>query len=428
MQFFAEHLTEAGAQALDREDPLGEFRGSFHLPLAPDSETAIYLCGNSLGPLVKQSRADVLRMLDEWEQLGVRGHFDGNNPWMGYPDRIHRLLAEIVGAKTEEVAVMGTLTNNIHLMLSAFYRPQGEKNKILAIAGGFPSDRYALHSMAALRGESPEDLLITVGPRAGEYLVRTADIEATLAQRGREIALVYLPGMHFATGQLLDMAAITQAAHAQGCPAGFDLAHAAGNVPLQLHGWDVDFAVWCGYKYLSAGPGHGAAIFVNERHARDPELPHLAGWWGNLAATRFEMRERFEPILSAARFQLSTPQTLALTPIIAALELFHKAGLEKIWAKSRQLTGYLEFLLDALPEQPFEIITPREPVWRGNQLTILLEKDAKAVAEALLEKRVIIDERPPNLIRVAPTPLYNQYHEVWQFVEIFKLVVSGKNK
>jgi kynureninase len=231
--------------------------------------------------------------------------------------------------------------------------------------------------------------------------------------------------MHFATGQLLDIAAITRAAHAQGCLAGFDLAHAAGNVPLRLHEWDVDFAAWCGYKYLSAGPGHGAAIFVNRRHAQNPALPHLAGWWGNLESTRFEMRERFEPILSAVRFQLSTPQTLALTPLIAALELFHEAGLEKIWAKSRRLTGYLEFLLDSFADQPYEIITPRDPAWRGNQLTILLEKDAKEVAEALLEQRVVIDERPPNLIRVAPTPLYNQFHEVWKFVQIFKQVVSG---
>ena len=202
-------------------------------------------------------------------------------------------------------------------------------------------------------------------------------------------------------------------------------AHAAGNVPLQLHEWDVDFAVWCGYKYLSAGPGHGAAIFVNARHAQNPELTHLAGWWGSLEATRFEMRERFEPILSAVRFQLSTPQTLALTPMIAALELFNKAGLENIWAKSRRLTGYLEHLLDALPDRPYEIITPRNPAWRGNQLTVLLEHDAKEVAEALLGEGVVIDERPPNLIRVAPTPLYNQYHEVWRFVKIFNRVISG---
>ncbi len=342
------------------------------------------------------------------------------------PTAFQQLLAEIVGGDPEEVAVMGTLTGNIHLLLTAFYRPQGKKNKILAIAGGFPSDRYALHSMAALRGVSPDELLITVGPRAGDALVRTEDIEAALARRGDEIALVYLPGMHFATGQLLDMAAITRAAHAQGCPAGFDLAHAAGNVPLRLHEWDVDFAAWCGYKYLSAGPGHGAAIFVNERHAKDREFPHLAGWWGNLPATRFEMRDRFEPILSAERFQLSTPQTLALTPMIAALELFHEANLEKIWTKSRQLTGYLEYLLDALPDRPFEILTPRDPAWRGNQLTLLLNQDAKAVAEGLLDQGVVIDERPPNLIRVAPTPLYNQYHEVWRFVRILNQVVRGQ--
>ena len=425
MEFIPSHLTEEGAHSLDMADPLAGYREAFRLPLAPDGNLAIYLCGNSLGPLVKKSREDVLRMLDEWEQFGVRGHFDGDNPWMGYPDKIHALLAGVVGAHTEEVAVMGTLTSNIHLMLSTFYRPEGRRNKILAIAGGFPSDRYALHSMANLKGLTPEEMLITVPPRVGEPLIRTEDIEAALARHGNEIALVYLPGMHFATGQLLDIAAITRAAHAHGCLAGFDLAHAAGNVPLRLHDWDVDFAAWCGYKYLSAGPGHGAAIFVHEKHTRNPDLLHLAGWWGNLVGTRFEMRERFEPILSAERFQLSTPQTLALTPLIAALELFTEAGLEQIWTKSRRLTGYLEFLLDSLADQPFEIITPRDPAWRGNQLTILLEKDAKEVAEALLEQRVVIDERPPNLIRVAPTPLYNQYREVWEFVEIFKRVVNG---
>lgn len=418
-------LDERYAHALDDEDPLSEFRDQFHIPLAPSGRPSIYLCGNSLGPMPKGSRAEIEQVLDQWAELGVRGHFTGERPWLTYPKSLNEPLAQIVGAQPDEVVAMGSLTNNIHLMLSAFFQPQGQRKKIVALDTGFPSDRCALHSMLALRGLRPEELIVPATPRQGGYLVHVDDIEGILDERGDEIALVFLPGVHYATGQRFDVGRITQAAHASGCLVGFDLAHAVGNVPLRLHEWGVDFAVWCGYKYLLAGPGHGAGCFVHTVHATNPHLVHPAGWWGNDPAKRFEMRYDFEPILTAERFQVSNPPVLSLTSLIASLRLFMQAGLDRIWEKSRRLTAYLEYLLRELPEQPFEIITPRDPNSRGNQISIVLQRDAKQVADALLDRGVIIDERPPNLIRVAPVPLYNRFGEVWEFVQVFNAVVLG---
>jgi kynureninase len=280
--------------------------------------------------------------------------------------------------------------------------------------------------MLRLRGLAPKEFLVTIAPRPGEHLIRIEDIETLLRSRGDEIALVYLPGLHFATGQNFDLERITRAAHDQGCLTGFDLAHAVGNVPLALHAWGIDFAVWCGYKYLSGGPGHGAGLFVHRRHTRDKDLLHLGGWWGNDPDSRFEMRQDFEPRLTAERFQASTPILLSLVPQLAPLRLYREAGLEEIWQKGRRLTAYLEHLLIALPQKPFQIITPREPRQRGNQLSILLEKDAKGVADALWARGVVIDERPPNLIRVAPAPLYNTYEEVWRFVRHLEGILADE--
>jgi kynureninase len=417
-----------GAKDLDQADPLRRFRSAFHTPLGPDGQPAIYLCGNSLGLLPEETSAEITAVLNQWARYGVRGWFTGARPWMAITEEVNALLAEIVGGHPDEVVTQGTLTNNIHLMLAAFYKPQGTRDKILAISGGFPSDRYALHTMLRLRGRAPEEVLLTINAPPGEHLIHTEDIEALLARHGEEIALVYLPGLHFATGQTFDMARITHAAHARGCLVGFDLAHAVGNVPLALHDWEVDFAVWCGYKYLSGGPGHGAGLFVHQRHVQDEELLHLGGWWGNDPNTRFEMREPFEPQSTADRFQVSTPVILSLVPLLAPLRLYKEAGLEKIWEKSRRLTAYLETLLKSLPDQPFQIITPREPAQRGNQLSILLKGDAKAAAEGLWARGVVIDERPPNLIRVSPTPLYNTYQELWHFVGHLREVLLGDER
>ncbi len=414
-----------GPQALDREDPLRRFRSAFRIPQGPNGGPSIYLCGNSLGLLPAETPAEIETILDQWARHGVRGWFTGERPWMEITAEINALVATIVGGHPDEVVTQGTLTANIHLMLAAFYQPVGVRDKILAISGGFPSDRYALHTMLRLRGLPPGETLLTLNPRPGEHLLRVEDLEDLLARRGTEIALVYLPGLHFATGQNFDLERITRAAHARGCLAGFDLAHAVGNVPLALHDWDVDFAVWCGYKYLSAGPGQGAGLFAHRRHIQNRDLSHLGGWWGNDPTTRFEMREQFEPRLTADRFQVSTPVLLSLVPLRASLRLYQEAGLEAIWQKSRRLTAYLEHLLDELPNQNFKIITPREPAQRGNQLSLLLEKDAQEVAEALWARGVVIDERPPNLIRVAPTPLYNTYSEVWQFVQHFQDVLTS---
>jgi kynureninase len=416
---------ESYAHVLDDSDPLAEFRHQFHIPRAPQGQPLIYLCGNSLGPMPKSARAEIEQFLEQWEKLGVRGHFAGERPWLSYPRLLTEPLAQIVGGQPDEVITMGTLTSNIHLMLATFYQPQGQRRRIVALDSGFPSDRYALHSMLALRGQSPAEIILPVVPRPGEHLVNAQDIETILDARGDEIALVFLPGVHYATGQRFDIGRITRAAHARGCLAGFDLAHAVGNVPLQLHDWAVDFAIWCGYKYLSGGAGLGAGCFVHQIHVTNPDLLHLAGWWGNDPATRFEMRYHFEPVLTAERFQVSCPSVLSLAPLIASLRLFQQAGLERIWEKSRRLTAYLEYLLRELPEQPFEIITPSDPDSRGNQISILLQRDAAQVAEVLLERGVVIDERPPNLIRVAPVPLFSRFHEVWQFVQTFGEVISS---
>ena len=416
---------EAYAHVLDDQDPLSQFRDLFHIPLAPNGEPAIYLCGNSLGLMVKRARSDVEQVLDRWEELGIRGYFTGERAWLNYPGLLSESLAQIVGGRPDEVITMGSLTNNIHSMLATFYQPRGQRRRVVALDTGFPSDRYALQSMLVLRGLRPEEIILPVAPRQGEHLVREEAIEEILDAHGDEVALVFLPGVHYATGQRFDIERFTRAAHARGCLVGFDLAHAVGNVPLQLHDWGVDFAVWCGYKYLSAGAGAGAGCFVHENHVTNPNLLHPAGWWGNDPADRFEMSDQFEPILTADRFQLSCPSVLSMTPLIASLELFMQAGLDSIWEKSRRLTAYLEVLLRELAEQPFDIITPSDPDSRGNQLSILLQGDAVQVADALLDNGVFIDERPPNLIRVAPVPLYNRYLEVWRFVQIFEAVILG---
>jgi kynureninase len=419
---------EAFALQLDATDPLSHFRTWYHLPLDLNGNPAVYLVGNSLGPLPKTARAFVNQMIDQWQELGVRGHFTGNPAWIDYARQLSPLMAGILGAEPSEITFTGTLTANIHTLLETFYRPTGARIKIMAMRNDFPSDRYAIHSFLALHGLDHRKILLEITPRPGEHLMRDEDIIALLDKQGQEIALVTLPAVHFLTGQAFDMAGISHYARKNGAKVGFDLAHAAGNIPLQLHDWDVDFAAWCGYKYLSGGPGNGAGIYIHTRHATNPHLLHPAGWWGNDPNTRFEMRHAFEPILTANRLQVSNLPVLTLAPMLASLHIYHEAGLKNIWSKSGALTSYLYQLLDSIPDRRFEILTPREPRQRGCQLSLLLGQDAATTADELLGHGIYIDERPPNIIRVAPHPLYNSYHDVWIFSQVLSRLTSKQSQ
>ncbi|SDK84735.1 kynureninase [Catalinimonas alkaloidigena] len=427
--------TLAYAQQCDAHDPLHRFRAEFHLPQHA-GKPALYFCGNSLGLQPKSARAAVEQELDDWARLGVEGHFQGKNPWLYYHKLLQEPAARLVGAEPDEVVVMNSLTVNLHLMLISFYQPHREANgtrrfRILVEGGAFPSDQYALESQARLHGLDPDEAIVEVHPRTGEHTLRTEDLLATIARYGDELALVMMGGVNYYTGQCYDMAAITEAAHRVGAYAGFDLAHAAGNVVLRLHDWGVDFAVWCSYKYLNSGPGGTSGTFVHARHARNKELPRLAGWWGHNEAERFLMQKGFQPMPGAAGWQLSNAQIFPMAIHKASLEVFEAAGgMEALRAKSERLTGYLEFLLrdyqehaarhrpaKALPE--VQIITPSNPAERGCQLSLLVPEGGRALFQRLTERGVVADWREPDVIRVAPVPLYNTFEEVYTFVQLF---------
>lgn len=398
------------AHELDRRDPLAGFRYRFHLP------HGVYLCGHSLGLQPKATRGLVEQELDSWAQLGVAGHFRGQAPWYTAPEQLCDSLARLVGALPGEVVTMNALTVNLHLMLTTFYRPRGRRTKLLIDAPCFPSDLYAASSQVRQHGLDPAEHLLTIGPRPGEALLDEADVEALLSQRGDEVALCLFAGINFLTGQYLDVARLTRAAHAAGAVVGWDMGHAVGNVELRLHEWDVDFAVWCSYKYLNAGPGAVAGAFVHERHGVNPDLPRLAGWWGNDPATRFRMQLQpsFVPREGAAGWQVSNPPILALTPLKAALALFDEAGMPALRAKSVRLTDYLLWLLDRLPNGSVEVLTPLDPGRRGCQLSLRV-RDGRSLLQHLNAAAIVCDFREPDVIRVAPTPLYNSFHDVWRF-------------
>ena len=408
----------------DAEDLLADFRSSFSIPLNDLGRPLIYFCGNSLGPQPKETPLVLNQVLEQWRTLAVRGHFSGEQPWITYYRQLLPQFAEILGALPDEVIPAGTLTANIHQLLASFYRPTGNRRKILAVGGGFPSDRYALESMLSLRGLDPAEVLLQIAPPPGKDLIDEAQFENVFHTQGQEIALVFFPAVHFATGQVFPLAEITRLAHRHGSLVGFDLAHATGNIPLHLHDWDVDFAAWCGYKYLCGGPGNGAGMFVHQHHTSRPDLQHLAGWWGNDPAQRFEMRVHFEPIFTAERFQLSNPIIFSLASMLAPLNLYQAARMENLRQKSMHMARYLEYLLDSTGNDGFRLISPRDPQARGCQLSVRVQADAAAVAEALLANGVIIDERPPDIIRIAPLPIYNTFHEIWRFVQIFSAVLA----
>ena len=406
------------AAEMDARDPLAAFREQFHIPPGPDGNPSIYLCGHSLGLQPKHARAYIEEELEDWAALGVEAHFDGRHPWMPY----HRLLtdnmARIVGARPVEVVVMNSLTVNLHLMMVSFYRPTPQRHKIVIETAAFPSDQYAFSSQIRFHGFDPTTSLIELTPRSGEANIRPEDIDALLEREGPAIALVLLGGVNYATGQLFDMEAITRAGHGQGCVVGFDLAHAAGNVPLRLHDWDVDFAVWCNYKYLNGGPGCTGACFVHERHAQ-AELQRFAGWWGHDQESRFLMGPDFRPMPGAEGWQLSNPSIMSMAPLRASLEIFAAAGMQQLREKSESLTGYLEFLLDHHASNDFTALTPREPERRGAQLSIRIRQGGRSICDRLVEHGAVCDWREPDILRVAPVPLYNTYCDVHRFVEHF---------
>lgn len=418
---------EPWALEQDARDSLAWCRARFELPVDGDGAPLLYFCGNSLGLMPREVRTVVASELDAWSRRAVEGHLDGAHPWYSYHEPLVPLLARLVGAHPGEVAVMNSLTVNLHLMMISFYRPTAARWKILMEESAFPSDNYAVTSHLRSRGLDPAEGVLVARPRAGEVTLRTEDVEALLSSRGGEIAMVLLPGVQYFSGQLLDMERLTRAAHAAGCVAGFDLAHAAGNAVLRLHEWEVDFAVWCSYKYLNAGPGAVAGCFVHERHGSDLAIPRLAGWWGNDPATRFRMHlnDRFVPVAGAAGWQLSNPPILAMAPLGPSLALFDQVGMPALREKSERLTGYLAQLLGDLPPERIRLLTPQEPGARGCQLSYRVPHGARALSDELRRRKIVGDFRAPDVIRLSPVPLYNTFHEVWRVAGAMRELVSA---
>jgi kynureninase len=417
---------EAFARHLDTTDPLAGLRDRFHLPRRPDGTPGLYFATHSLGLLPKAVRSFVDQELTRWADLGVEAHFQGDPPWYTYQEALRPALARLVGARPGEVILMNGLTVNLHLMLETFYRPTAERHDILIDYPPFPSDLYAVKSQLRRHGHNPSRALRTVRPRPGEHWPRTEDVEEWLETHGHDIAVVVWNAVNFLTGQFFDMPRLVAAAKRQGCVVGLDLAHAVGNVPLALHDWGVDFAVWCTYKYLCAGPGAVAGCFVHEAHARNTSLPRLAGWWGNDPSLRFRMQlePEFQAKAGADGWQVSNPPVLAMAPLRAALALFDEAGPDALRARSEKLTGYLEYLLDRLPADRAEVITPREPERRGCQLSLRVAEGAPRLLKALAAEGVFADFREPDVIRLAPAPLYNSYQEVWALAGILARLLA----
>jgi len=409
----------AVAAEMDAADPLRGFRERFHFPQV-NGRDALYFTGNSLGLMPKKAREYVEQELVDWETLGVEGHVHAKNPWLPYHEFLTEPMARVVGAMPSETVVTNALTVNLHLMLVTFYRPTAERNKILIEKGAFPSDQYAVESQIKFHGGSVDGSLIELAPRNGESTLRTEDIIETIECEGDKVALVMLGGVNYYTGQAFDMAAITAAGHAKGAVVGFDLAHAAGNLELRMHDWNVDFAVWCSYKYLNGGPGAVGGLFVHERHAKSFDLPRFAGWWGNNKDTRFLMGPDFEPLSGAEGWQLSNPPILQMAALRASLEIFDEAGMSALRLKSEKLTAYLEYLLDRIDDRRVSVITPRDPSDRGCQLSIRVQSADKGLFDAISKRGVVADWREPDVIRVAPVPLYNSFSDVYRFASILR--------
>ncbi len=412
------------ARNLDAEDKLAGFRERFHIPIHANGQEVLYFCGHSLGLQPKSAADFIVDELSDWQHLGVRGHFEAQRPWLPYHEYLTDLTARLVGARPIEVVHMNTLTVNLHLMMVSFYRPTPVRHKILIETPAFPSDHYAVWSQIRFHGFDPDTSLLTIGPRGGESSIRREDLDTMIEREGSEIALILLPGVQYYSGQAFDIEHITSVGHKAGCIVGFDLAHAVGNLPLELHKSSIDFAVWCNYKYLNSGPGAVGGCFVHERHSNSVELPRFAGWWGQDKATRFEMGPDFHPIPGAEGWQLSNPPIFSLAPVLASLEVFAAAGMPALQRKSQRLTGFLEFLLDTRLASRIQILTPRDPAARGCQLSLRIDGGDRSVYEALEKRGVDCDWREPDVIRVAPVPLYNRFTEVFEFAGLLQQILE----
>jgi len=401
---------------MDQEDPLRRFRDQFYFP----GQGKIYFAGNSLGLQPKQTKGFVETELKAWEELAVEGHFEGKNPWFHYHKFTKDHLSKLVGAYPGEVVSMNNLTSNLHLLMVSFYRPTKSRYKIIVEKGAFPSDQYVIETQLKFHGINPEEGLIEIAPRQGEFCLRSEDIFNEITMNGDSLALLLFPGVQYYSGQLFNIRDITKAVHETGGIAGFDLAHAAGNVPLQLHNDEVDFAVWCSYKYLNSGPGGVAGVFVHEKHGNNPDLPRFGGWWGHNEENRFEMKKGFMPMIGADGWQLSNVNILSTAAHMASLQIFDEAGIENLREKSLKLTGFLEFLLNDLKNGNFQIITPEDPLKRGSQLSLLFGEKGGSIFNALSKNKISVDWREPNVMRISPVPLYNSFSDVFRLHEVLK--------
>lgn len=413
------------AKKQDAEDALASFRNKFHIPKNASGEELIYFCGNSLGLQPKITSEYIKEELTDWANLGVEGHVEGKHPWLPYHEFLTESMAKIVGAKPSEVVVMNTLTTNLHLMMVSFFQPTKTKYKIVVESDAFPSDKYAVESQLKFHGIDPKEGLILWKPRKGEELCRFEDLEEIMQTHGNEIALLMIGSTNYYTGQSFPLKKITQLGHSYNCMVGFDLAHGAGNIQPNLHETGADFAVWCTYKYLNSGPGSLGGCFVHERHANNENLNRFAGWWGHNKKTRFNMRHEFDALPGAEGWQLSNPPILSMAAIRASLDTFAEAGFENLRKKSEKLTGFLEFLLDEMKKDAINVITPRNPEERGCQLSIQVKNADKNLHTKLTEAGVISDWREPDVIRVAPAPLYNSFEDVFRFYEKLKDVLTN---
>lgn len=406
---------------LDEQDALANFRDKFYIPVMYGRE-AIYFTGNSLGLQPKQTQEYIFNELEDWANYAVEGHHHARKPWINYHEQFPPLLKNIVGAKENELVVMNQLTVNLHLLMTSFYRPTAKRFRIICEAKAFPSDQYALASQAELHGFDAAEAIVEIAPKEAEHHISTQAITECIAKYADSVALVLFGGVNYYSGQVFDMQAITKAAHEVGAICGFDLAHAAGNVPLALHNWEADFACWCSYKYLNSGPGGVSGVFIHEKHATDITIPRMAGWWGHNKAERFKMEKHFDPIPTAEGWQLSNAPVLSMAAHRASLDIFNEAGIENLFKKSEALTNYLFFILHEINQKQaspvIEIITPKAEGMHGCQVSMLMHKNGKKIFDELKQNSVIADWREPNVIRIAPVPLYNSFTDIFHFGEI----------
>jgi kynureninase len=419
-------FSEGFAVSQDQYDSLASFRNRFHQPILNDKK-AVYFTGNSLGLQPDKAEEYLLQEINDWKKFGVEGHFHSKNPWFSYHEPFSNLLAPIVGAKPTEVVAMGSLTNNLHLLMVSFYRPTKTRYKILSEQKAFPSDLYALDSQARFHGFDPKDAVVEIGPREGETYIRKEDVLAKIEELGESLALVMMGGVNFYTGQVFPMKEITELGHKVGAVVGFDLAHAAGNIELKLNEWNVDFAAWCSYKYLNSGPGSVAGIFVHEKHHENESLPRFNGWWGNKPNSRFKMERSFQPFHTAEAWQLSNAPVFSMAVHRASLEIYNEAGMPALLEKSKILTGYMVALIEKVNQdagaQLIQILTPSNPEERGCQISLVMKKDGRKVFDELLKNGIITDWREPDVIRIAPVPLYNSYKDCYDLFSTLKSIL-----